>query len=105
MELQAVRAEIEHMRRQVLRQRREIQDLQKAGIAEQIGELALDVTERLQAVEPLAIAPTVARPPQRVMVGLWGAGPASFCFRLQPQLYTPAAQISLRCRASAIKPL
>ena len=42
MELQAVRAEIEHMRRQVLRQRREIQDLQKAGIAEQIGELALD---------------------------------------------------------------
>src|SRR5260370_42705537 len=56
MELQAVRAEIEHMRRQVLRQRREIQDLQKAGIAEQIGELALDVTERLQAVEPLAIA-------------------------------------------------
>lgn len=32
MELQAVRAEIEHMRRQVLRQRREIQDLQRAGI-------------------------------------------------------------------------
>src|SRR5258708_36198323 len=56
MELQAVRAEIKHMRSKVLRQRREIQDLQKAGIAEQIGELALDVTERLQAVEPLAIA-------------------------------------------------
>ena len=33
MELSAVRAEIEHMRRQVLRQRREIQDLQKAGIS------------------------------------------------------------------------
>ena len=32
MELSAVRAEIVHMRRQVLRQRREIQDLQRAGI-------------------------------------------------------------------------
>src|SRR5258708_3011574 len=33
------------------------------------------------------------------MVGLWGAGLASFCFRLQPQLYRPAEQISLRCLA------
>jgi hypothetical protein len=32
MELSAVRAEIEHMRRQILRQRREIHDLEKAGI-------------------------------------------------------------------------
>jgi hypothetical protein len=32
MELTATRAEIEHMRRQILRQRREIRDLQRAGI-------------------------------------------------------------------------
>ena len=32
MELTAIRAEIEHMRRQILRQRREIRDLQRAGI-------------------------------------------------------------------------
>jgi len=33
MELSAARAEIEHMRRQVLRQRKEIRDLQRAGIS------------------------------------------------------------------------
>jgi hypothetical protein len=32
MELTAIRAEIEHLRRQILRQRREIRDLQRAGI-------------------------------------------------------------------------
>ena len=32
MRLPAVRAEIEHMRRQIHRQRREIRDLQRAGI-------------------------------------------------------------------------
>jgi hypothetical protein len=32
MQLPAVRAEIEHMRRQIHRQRREIRDLQRAGI-------------------------------------------------------------------------
>jgi hypothetical protein len=32
MELTAIRADIEHMRRQILRQRREIRDLQRAGI-------------------------------------------------------------------------
>ncbi len=42
MELQAVRAEIEHMRRQVLRQRREIQDLQKAGIPTKSAEELLE---------------------------------------------------------------
>ena len=33
MEITALRAEIEHMRRQILRQRREIRDLQRAGIS------------------------------------------------------------------------
>jgi len=33
MQLSAVRSEIEHMRRQVHRQRREIRDLQRAGIS------------------------------------------------------------------------
>ena len=33
MQLIAVRAEIEHMRRQILRQRKEIQNLQRAGIS------------------------------------------------------------------------
>jgi hypothetical protein len=33
MQLTAVRAEIEHMRRQIFRQRREIGDLQRAGIS------------------------------------------------------------------------
>jgi hypothetical protein len=32
MEPTTIRAEIEHMRRQILRQRREIRDLQRAGI-------------------------------------------------------------------------
>ena len=32
MELTAIRAEIEHMRRKILRQSREIRDLQRAGI-------------------------------------------------------------------------
>ena len=32
MEITAIRAEIEHMRRQILRQQREIRDLQRAGI-------------------------------------------------------------------------
>jgi hypothetical protein len=32
MEITTIRAEIEHMRRQILRQRREIRDLQRAGI-------------------------------------------------------------------------
>ncbi len=32
MGLDAIRNEIEHMRRQILRQRREIKDLQRAGI-------------------------------------------------------------------------
>jgi hypothetical protein len=32
MQLSSVRAEIEHMRRQIHRQRREIRDLQRAGI-------------------------------------------------------------------------
>jgi hypothetical protein len=40
-------------------------------------------------------APTVARPPQASMVGLWGAGLASFGFHLQPRLYRPGDQISL----------
>jgi hypothetical protein len=33
MDLSLIRAEIEHMRRQILRQRKEIQDLQRAGIS------------------------------------------------------------------------
>jgi hypothetical protein len=32
MQLSSIRAEIEHMRRQIHRQRREIRDLQRAGI-------------------------------------------------------------------------
>ena len=32
MEITAIRAEIEHMRRQIQRQQREIRDLQRAGI-------------------------------------------------------------------------
>jgi hypothetical protein len=32
MEITAIRAEIEHLRRQILRRRREIRDLQRAGI-------------------------------------------------------------------------
>ena len=33
MDIQTIRAEIEHMRRQILRQREEIQALQRAGIS------------------------------------------------------------------------
>jgi hypothetical protein len=33
MELTAIRTEIEHMRRQILRQQREIRDLQRAGVS------------------------------------------------------------------------
>jgi hypothetical protein len=33
MKLEAIRAEIEHMRRQIARQRKEIRDLQRAGIS------------------------------------------------------------------------
>ena len=33
MDLNVIRGEIEHMRRQILRQRKEIQDLQRAGIS------------------------------------------------------------------------
>ena len=33
MDLSFIRGEIEHMRRQILRQRKEIQDLQRAGIS------------------------------------------------------------------------
>ena len=46
MQLSAVRSEIEHMRRQILRQRREIQDLQKAGIPTKSAE---ELLERMQA--------------------------------------------------------
>jgi hypothetical protein len=37
MELSYIRNEIEHMRRQILRQRKEIQDLQRAGISTKSG--------------------------------------------------------------------
>lgn len=42
MGLDAIRNEIEHMRRQILRQRREIQDLQRAGISTQSAEALLE---------------------------------------------------------------
>lgn len=49
MELATIRAEIEHMRRQILRQRREIRDLQRAGIpttsAEELGRMQSKVDE------------------------------------------------------------
>ena len=52
------------------------------------------------------IAPTVARPPQVSMVGLWGAGLASFCFRLQPEFYRPpiTAVNRLRIRCASFAP-
>jgi hypothetical protein len=46
MELSYIRNEIEHMRRQILRQRKEIQDLQRAGISTKSGE---ELLERMQA--------------------------------------------------------
>jgi hypothetical protein len=45
-DLQFLRAEIEHMRRQVHRQRREIKDLQRAGIP---SESAEELLERMLA--------------------------------------------------------
>jgi hypothetical protein len=42
MGLDAIRNEIEHMRRQIHRQRREIQDLQRAGISTQSAEALLE---------------------------------------------------------------
>jgi hypothetical protein len=45
MDLNVIRGEIEHMRRQILRQRKEIQDLQKAGIPTKPAE---DLLARMQ---------------------------------------------------------
>jgi hypothetical protein len=45
MQLEYVRNEIEHMRRQILRQRREIKDLQRAGIPTKSAE---ELLERMQ---------------------------------------------------------
>jgi hypothetical protein len=42
VDLQTVRAEVEHMRRRILRQRREIQDLQRAGIPTKSAEELLE---------------------------------------------------------------
>jgi hypothetical protein len=42
MDLTHIRGEIEHMRRQILRQRKEIKDLQKAGISTKSAEELLD---------------------------------------------------------------
>jgi hypothetical protein len=42
MGLDAIRNDIEHMRRQIHRQRREIQDLQRAGISTQSAEALLE---------------------------------------------------------------
>jgi hypothetical protein len=41
MDLNGIRAEIEHMRRQIPRQRKEIQDLQRAGISTSSAEALL----------------------------------------------------------------
>jgi cell division protein FtsL len=46
MQLLAIRSEIEHMRRQILRQRKEIRDLQRAGISTSSAE---ELLERMQA--------------------------------------------------------
>jgi hypothetical protein len=46
MGLDAIRNEIEHMRRQVLRQRKEIRDLQRAGIPTKSAD---DLLERMLA--------------------------------------------------------
>jgi hypothetical protein len=46
MGLDAIRNEIEHMRRQILRQRKEIRDLQRAGIPTKSAE---ELLERMQA--------------------------------------------------------
>ena len=42
MDVNVVRGEIEHMRRQILRQRKEIQDLQRAGISTKSAEELLE---------------------------------------------------------------
>lgn len=42
MQLDALRSEIEHMRRQIARQRKEIRDLQRAGISTVSAEALLD---------------------------------------------------------------
>jgi hypothetical protein len=47
MGLEALRNEIEHMRRQILRQRREIRDLQRAGIPTKSAE---ELLGRMQAI-------------------------------------------------------
>lgn len=46
MELSYIRNEIEHMRSQILRQRKEIQDLRRAGIPTKSAE---EMLERMQA--------------------------------------------------------
>ena len=51
MQLTAVRTEIEHMRRQILRQRKEIGDLQRAGIPTKSAEELL--TRMLSKVDDL----------------------------------------------------
>src|SRR5260370_671850 len=43
---------------------------------------------------PMPVTPKVARHLRASMVGQLGAGLASFCFRLQPELNWPADQIS-----------
>jgi hypothetical protein len=51
MQLTAVRTEIEHMRRQIARQRKEIRDLQRAGIPTKSAEELL--TRMLSKVDDL----------------------------------------------------
>ena len=46
MNIDHIRSEIEHMRRQILRQRKEIQDLQRAGVTTKSAE---ELLERMQA--------------------------------------------------------
>ena len=46
MNIDHIRSEIEHMRRQILRQRKEIQDLQRAGVPTKSAE---ELLERMQA--------------------------------------------------------
>jgi hypothetical protein len=46
MNIDHIRSEIEHMRRQILRQRKEIQDLQRAGVPTKSAE---ELLERMHA--------------------------------------------------------
>ncbi len=46
MNIDHIRSEIEHMRRQILRQQKEIQDLQRAGVPTKSAE---ELLERMQA--------------------------------------------------------